>query len=344
MTRAAQPIAIELRHLRYFVAVSEELHFGRAAQRLHIAQPPLSQAIRKLEDELGVQLLHRTSRVVTLTDAGDAFLQEARKVLAAFEVAVAEARRVGGDSSLFRVGCVPHMPIVRLFRFLAALHELDPEFRPEVRHLYQRDQISSLRSGELDLGLFNYAEEHDGIEQHPVFPGEPLTAFLPRGHRLAERETLRPDDLRDEVLVAFARDLNPVLYARFRSRLDEHGYTFRSVVEAGGGSARDMFLAVTAGEGVAIGPFTAEDGGEAGTLVERRALDPPLAMPDTVVAWSTSPPRKPASVLAAIAEIAATLRREDESSRSAEGAGADREPPDIASLEADIGRRRRHFG
>lgn len=313
MNRAAQPIAIELRHLRYFVAVSEELHFGHAAKRLHIAQPPLSQAIRKLEDELGVQLLHRTSRVVTLTDAGDAFLQEARKVLAAFELAVAEARRAGGDSSLLRIGCVPHLPVVRLFRFLAALDGLDRSFRPEVTHLLQLEQVRGLRAGELDLGLFNYAEEHDGIEQHPIFPGESLAVFLPTDHALAQQQVVRADDLRDEVLVAFGREANPVLYARFRAQLDERGYSFRTVHEAGGASARDMFLAVAAGQGIAIGPFRPEDGGDAGALVVDRALDPPLSTSDIVVAWCTSQPRQPPSVLAAIAEIAVELRREDRS-------------------------------
>jgi DNA-binding transcriptional LysR family regulator len=86
---------VELRHLRYFLAVFEELHFGRAAARLHMAQPPLSQAIRKLEEELGVQLLQRTSRVVRATDAGRVFAEEARKVFACLDRAVSEARRAG---------------------------------------------------------------------------------------------------------------------------------------------------------------------------------------------------------------------------------------------------------
>src|ERR1700693_6400818 len=105
LDRSASGPAIELRHLRYFVAVSEDLHFRGAAERLHIAQPPLSQAIRKLEDELGVSLLRRTSRVVTLTEAGAVFAEQARSVLAGLDLAVAEARRAGGAGSTLPIGC-----------------------------------------------------------------------------------------------------------------------------------------------------------------------------------------------------------------------------------------------
>src|SRR3954447_5158313 len=104
------PPAIDIRHLRYFLAVVEELHFGRAADRLHIAQPPLSQAIRKLETELGVQLFHRTSREVVVTEAGVVFAEEARKILVGFDVAVAEARHAGGANAVLRIGCSPFLP------------------------------------------------------------------------------------------------------------------------------------------------------------------------------------------------------------------------------------------
>src|SRR3954471_18193066 len=100
-------VSMDLRHLRYFVAVAEERHFGRAAERLHIAQPPLSQAIRRLESELGVELLHRTTRRVELTGAGRAFLARTRKILADIEDAGQEARRVAaGVIGHLTIGCV----------------------------------------------------------------------------------------------------------------------------------------------------------------------------------------------------------------------------------------------
>src|SRR3954469_18279523 len=119
-------MAIELRHLRYFLAVIEELHFGRAAERLSMRHPPLSQAIRVLEDELGVQLLERTSRSVTATQAGLIFAEEARSVLAGLDRAIAETRRTGGADSPLRIGCIPHLPLEQMQRFLDALQRRDP--------------------------------------------------------------------------------------------------------------------------------------------------------------------------------------------------------------------------
>jgi len=145
--QARAGLAIEFRHLRYFLAVSEELHFGRAARKLHISQPPLSQAVRKLEAELGVQLFERTSRVVKLTEAGRVFAEEARRVLADVELAVGAARRAGGAGYTLRIGCVPHLPIERLLAFLEALHERSPADRPQVTHITSGEQVSRLRSG-----------------------------------------------------------------------------------------------------------------------------------------------------------------------------------------------------
>jgi DNA-binding transcriptional LysR family regulator len=299
---------IELRHLRYFVAVSEELHFGRAAERLHIAQPPLSQAIRKLEDNLGVRLLHRTSRVVAPTDAGRVFLEEARKVLAAFEFAVAEAQRTGENSSALRVGCVPNLPIERLLRFLRVLQDLGGDAAPHIAHLDATEQVKRLRGGDLDLGIVHHAEDYDELELVPLFEGERLAALLPPGHRLAERDSLHPKDLEGESLVVFPRDGNAALHDGMLTLIEGAGYSVANVREAGGMDARDLLIAVASGLGIGMGAHSVKEVSEAGSLVVRRALDPPVAMPETMLVWRKNAPRRLQLLLPEIRELAAKVR------------------------------------
>jgi DNA-binding transcriptional LysR family regulator len=303
------PTSIDLRHLRYFLAVIEELHFGRAAERVHISQPPLSQAIRKLEDALGAQLLHRTSRAVTPTEAGLVFAEEARKILASLELAVAETRRAAGSGASLRIGCTPHLPIDLVRRFLAALNERDERSRPEVEHLLALEQLRRLRGGELDLGIFHHAADYDEIEVEPIFAGEPLAAFLPPGHPLGRRKTVAPDDLSDEVLVMFPRTANPALHDRMLALIEAGGYRFRDVREATGANPRDVLLAVTSGVGVALKPASLEQADEAGTLVTRRRLDSAVSMPDAVLAWRANPPHGLQTVLADVREVARELHR-----------------------------------
>jgi DNA-binding transcriptional LysR family regulator len=319
--------AIELRHLRYFLAVSEELHFGRAAERLHIAQPPLSQAIRKLEKELGIPLLRRTSRVVTHTEAGRVFAEEARKVLASFDRALAEARNAGGIGTRLRLGCASNLAIERLLRFLTAMHELEPALEAHVTHLTAPEQVQRLRRGDLDLGIFFHAEEYDDLEVRPLFPGEQLAAYLPRDHRLATKETLEPSDLVDETLVTFPRDANPALHDHLLTSFAAAGYRFRSVQEAGGFNARDLMVEVAEGSGVAFWPSTGE-GDETSAIVVARGLDPPLTMPDTVVAWATVPERLPPSLTANIRDLADKLRR---------AADSDPDAGHLGAVESDVG-------
>jgi len=300
--------AIELRHLRYFLAVFEELHFGRAAERLHMAQPPLSQAIRKLEEELGVQLLQRTSRVVTATQAGRIFADEARKVFNALDRAVLEARHAGGLGAALRIGCTPSLPIDRLLRFLGALHALAPDVQTRVTHLPFIEQTRLLRSSELDAGLLHDVEDSPELHVEPLFPGEPLAVLLPRDHWLAAHETLAPDDLRDEMLICFPRASNPPLYDRLLSLLEGAGYSFRGLREAGGSNERDLMLGVADGLGVAIVPFSLVDVNAVGAIVIRRPLDPPLAMPETVVVWRADPPPHLAAALDTVRKVARELR------------------------------------
>jgi DNA-binding transcriptional LysR family regulator len=309
------PIPIELRHLRYFVAVVEELHFTRAAERLHLSQPPLSQAVRALERELGVQLLRRTSRVVTPTEAGRIFADEARKVLALVDLAVAEARRAGGAQSHLRVGCVPDMPIDRLHRFLGGLRERIPGSRTQVTHLLRREQVRRLRNHELDLGILPDAGKRDEIETRPLCPGDPLAVVLPPDHPLAARARVAPDDLRDETLVTFPRAADPALYDRLIAHAAQAGYRFARVWEAGGSEPRDRIVAVACGLGVALEPPTLGLDAGAGDVVVHRPLALPLSLPDTVVAWGADPPRQLAMVLAAVRDVARRMGDADREQR-----------------------------
>jgi DNA-binding transcriptional LysR family regulator len=265
--------------------VSEELHFRRAAERLHIAQPPLSQAIRKLEEELGVVLLERTSRAVSLTRAGRVFVPEARRVLASFDRAIAEVRRAGGFSADLRIGCTPYLPIERLLLFLGALDDCEPGAPRHVTHALAAEQIDALRSGELDIAIFPGAVDDARIESEPLFVGEPLAVFLAQSHPLATKPVLGPDDFEGETRVAFSRSANLALWDRLQTALERAGYRFRAVQEVRGAHLRDQLLAVAAGQGVALLPASLEEIDDAGALISRRPLDPPLTLPDTVVAW-----------------------------------------------------------
>jgi DNA-binding transcriptional LysR family regulator len=305
---------IELRHLRYFLALSEELHFRRAAARLRMTQPPLSQAIQKLEDTIGVVLFERTSRVVTATEAGLVLAEQARKVLASVDVAVAETRRAGGVGSGLRVGFTPHLPIEQLLQFLRVLRRHDRNVRAEVRHAVAVEQLQSLRRGELDIGIMPWAANEEKLEFEPLFPGEPLAAFLPSDHPLASRKVLGPAELAQEALVSFPRELNPSLAASLGAQIERAGYRFRGVHETGGSNARDCVLAVAAGSGVALLPHRLKEVADAGPHLLRRPLEPPLEMPETVLAWRTSPPAELRALLPAVRELARGLRREAGSS------------------------------
>jgi DNA-binding transcriptional LysR family regulator len=280
-----------------------------------VSQPPVSKAIRQLEDEVGVQLLERTRGAVALTDAGRVFADEARRILGRLDMAIAEARRAGGVTSTLRVGSLDYLPIERLQRFIKALGKRRPDLPVTIVHLPSREQIRRLRDGELDLGIFTYSEDHQEIEMRPLFAGEPIEALLPRDHRLAASRILGPDDLKDEALITASGAPNPSLYARFMTLIDRAGYKFRSVQVLEATNPRDIVLAVAASDAVMFRPLSFRAVDEAGINVIRAALDPEPAMPDTVVAWRTNPPRHLGQVLSEVREIADELREADERDR-----------------------------
>jgi DNA-binding transcriptional LysR family regulator len=305
-------IHIDLRQLRYFLAVYDELHFGRAARRLQMAQPPLSQAIRRLEDELGVALLHRSSRAVTATDAGLVFAAEARKVLAALDVAVSEARRAEAKDAGLQIGCVPHIPLERLHRLVSAIMERAPFARPRVQHLPAAEQLARLEQGGLDLSIVDdVVEAQRNLHVLPLFRGGAIGAVVPVGHDLAGAPALSPDDVASEQLVMFPRRANPGLHDSLLVIFRSRGYRFRRVIHATGPSRRDMMLGVAQGDGVALLPASTQDVVDSSAVVVFRPLTKPVFMPDTVLAWRAGPPARLVESLATIREIAGKLYSED---------------------------------
>jgi len=213
---------MDLRHLRYFACVAEELHFGRAAQRLGMSQPPLSQQIRALEEELGVQLLERTSRRVRLTEAGRQFLPEARATLAQADLAARTARSAHrGDVGRLRLGfstSVPFMP--RVVDALSRFRQAYPQVSLELDELTRDEQLSRLEQGLLDVAILRTFSKPDlpANMQSLRIQRDGVILAMRQDHALAQRaDALTLDDLRGEPLILFGA----VNGAGFNERLIE---------------------------------------------------------------------------------------------------------------------------
>ncbi|MBB4665187.1 LysR substrate-binding domain-containing protein [Conexibacter arvalis] len=297
---------VELRHLRYFVAVAEELSFTRAAERLHIAQPPLSTQIRNLEAALGVALFDRSRRQVALTDAGELLLGEARRLLTQIEQALNATRNAGtGETGRLTIGFVPSASTSTLPDHLRAFRARYPGVELFLRELPPDDLVAQLHGGALDL-CFLYLPFDDERLRRVVVAREPLVAALPDDHRLAQdggrragpadaadagageagageagageagdgaaaaAPVLRTADLRDEQFVLPARHHMPGLNARVIDACRRAGFEPQPV-------QRDVWLMqtvlglVAAGIGVALVPSSVQRLNRAG--VAFRPLD-----------------------------------------------------------------------
>ena len=239
---------LDLRKLRYFVAVADKLHFGRAADELHIAQPALSRQIRALEHDLGTPLLTRDSHGVALTDAGRQLLTDAGPLLAS---ARAVRRRVtvaaGGSQRLmvgFRAG-IAVTPAVRLFA------EQHPDVIVDVQRIEWDDQAPMLLDGRIDVGYVRLPIDEAGLRVTPLYT-EPRVAVLPAGHRLAGADAVRLADLRDDGFVTYPADRGAALYEETLRLCHEAGFDPAIVQEAS--EISTIIGIVAAGLGVAVVP------------------------------------------------------------------------------------------
>lgn len=245
-----------LARLSCFIAVAEELHFGRAAERLHMTQPPLSRQIQQLETELGVQLIDRTTRSVTLTPAGVAFLPDARRILQLAESAALTVRRVpAGDLGTVVVGFTAASAHAVLPRLLEQTRSILPDVKLELREMVSSVQIEALMTGEIDLGMARPPLKRPGIVSRPLLH-EQLVAALPAGHPLTEQaRQLTLNDLDGQDLVMYspvqARYFHELLISTFTIA----GATPRYVQFVT--QVHTMLVLVRSGIGIALVPASA---------------------------------------------------------------------------------------
>ncbi len=245
-----------LARLSCFIAVAEELHFGRAAERLHMTQPPLSRQIQQLETELGVQLIDRTTRSVTLTPAGIAFLPDARRILQLAESAALTVKRVpAGDLGTVVVGFTAASAHAVLPRLLERSRAKLPDVKLELREMVSAAQLEGLMTGEIDLGMARPPLKRPGIVSRPLLH-EQLVAALPAEHPLvtqARQLTLNDLDGQDVVMYSpiQARYFNELLISAFTIA----GATPRYVQFVT--QVHTMLVLVRSGIGIALVPASA---------------------------------------------------------------------------------------
>jgi len=282
---------MDLRHLRFFVAVAEELHFTRAAAREHVAQPHLSQEIRRLEREIGVQLFVRDRRHVNLTAAGKAFLVQARAVLAGAAEAVRAAQRAGrGETGSLRIGFASSVGFGSgvLTDAIRRYRAARPDVEILVHEMNSKEQVEAIGNGQLDIGLLH--------PPRPVEPGleietllaVPLAVALPEGHRLARRRSVALAQLSEDPWVIFPRWLAPGLHDSVMAACAAAGFAPRIVQETT--RVTSMLSLVASGFGVSLVPVSVARVRLWGTLC--RPLEDGLALPLALV-WRKSDANPP---------------------------------------------------
>lgn len=279
---------MELRHLRYFIAVAEHLHFSRAAEILHIAQPPLSQQIQSLENELGVPLFIRTRRSVQLTPAGQAFLVEAKKVIAQAERAITVAHQAhSGILGQLDIGFVGTAIAEVMPTILKAFRERYPLVATTLQNLITPEQVQALRAGQIQVGLL-HPPFLDASLQVEIIRREPLVVVLPADHALATQEQIALAQLREEMFVMYPRAWNPGLFDQIMGLCQDAGFQMRSGQEASGWLSITSLVAASLG--VSIVPASSQLLRNAGVVY--RPLQGVTPTFDLALAWlsgNTSP-------------------------------------------------------
>ncbi|MEN8716188.1 MAG: LysR substrate-binding domain-containing protein [Verrucomicrobiales bacterium] len=242
------------RELECFLAVAEELSFTRAAERLHLAQPPLSRHIRQLEEKLGVELFQRSRRKVSITAAGKAFREEAQEILARIRRAGDAAKRAAaGETEHLHIGFVSAVLSKELVELFCRFRNAHPNTRLNLHDRLPSEQIQELTNGDLDIGFIGIAPEK--LPRNVIATSwmmERLMAFLPPQHKLSGKKSIRLADLADESFVAISSEAAPAFSSHLRKICKEEGFQAHIVQEAR--RAQAVAAMSVTGSGVAILP------------------------------------------------------------------------------------------
>jgi DNA-binding transcriptional LysR family regulator len=243
---------VDLRHLRYFLAVAETLHFSKAAQLLGIAQPPLSQQIKRLEQLIGHRLFDRTTRGVKLTLAGQLLAERARSTIEKVQDDLAQVRRLGrGEEGTLTVGFSGSVMFTDLPAAIGTYRRRYPKVELRLRESNTSAQISALLMGTLDLAFLRDGDATEGIEINTLFE-ERYVAVLPVGHALAGKRSLHVRDLRHEPFILFARRMGPLAFDRTIACCEQNGFRPNIVQDAP--QWPTLVRLVAAGLGVSLAP------------------------------------------------------------------------------------------
>lgn len=277
---------MELRHLRYFVVVAEELHFGRAATRLFIVQPSLSQQIRQLEDELGFPLLRRTKRSVELTDAGKVFLIEARRVLAQVQEAKRAAQRAyRGEVGRLVVGYISSSTYDLLPMMLSAYRLRFPDVEVALRELTTQEQLRALEEEAIQVGLLRLPISSP-VVQVEVVRREPIVCVLPEGHPLVTHERIAVSLLANEPFVLQSSQRGGGYYVQLMKLCLTSGFSPTVIQEVT--EMHTIVSLVAAGMGVSLVPLSVRNIRSQGVVY--RALEGTETLTEMAVAWTGGSP------------------------------------------------------
>ena len=269
---------MDIRDLRYFLGVAEELNFTRAAARLNISQPPLSQRIRQLEDELGIKLFHRTKRQVQLTEAGTAFVEQARLVLAQLEhaaqVVIGTAKGETGKLVIGTVTTTDSGFYALLVEFLRAFSRRHPNVRLALRTLPVAQQLEGLRNGRIQVGFITLPAHDDNLIIEEVRQ-ETLALALPEHHKLARMKRVPWRALTAEPLIVPARALAPGYYDSVMTHFQNMGASPNIAHEADG--IYTTLALIAAGAGIGFLPTSLQKTQKKG-IVFRDMQKPPLRL------------------------------------------------------------------